>query len=341
MAARFGCDIHNLSGIEIFVPILSLLAISAAWARQTDIGKAWAEAPSAFGAQGSGSSLQPRHHPSLGMQASLASGSRERRSANAALGLQSTGLVLSGTYSAGCAPETIAVGDLNDDGRPDLVVADWYLTCSGVFGTGKVSVLLGNGGGAFQEPLAYSSGGFQALAVEIAGLNGDGKLDLVVANSCAGDPSGNCANGGTGQIGVLLGNGDGSFETAVSYSSGGVLAHATVMANVNGDGHSDVIVGNSCAQDCNNGNVGVLLGSGDGSLQPAVTYAGGDQSDITSLAVGDLNGDGRVDVVLVGGQGTGVVSELMGNGEGRFQPLFSYPWGGYAPKFGGYRGRES
>lgn len=116
------------------------------------------------------------------------------------------------TYSSGCLPWSVVVGDVNGDGHPDLVVANWYQSCTGIFGPGAVRVLPGNGDGTFQSPVSYGSGGFQALSVAIGDFNGDGKLDLAVANDCAGDDRGNCANGGAGQVGVLMGNGDGTFS---------------------------------------------------------------------------------------------------------------------------------
>src|SRR5208337_915030 len=88
---------------------------------------------------------------------------------------------------------------------------------------GSVSVLLSNGDGTFQPAVSYGSGGYYATSVAVADVNGDGKLDVLVANWCPSNPCPNPpgVNGTTGVIGVLLGNGDGTFQPAVPYFSGG------------------------------------------------------------------------------------------------------------------------
>ena len=97
----------------------------------------------------------------------------------------------------------------------------------------------------------------------MADVSGDGKPDLVVANR-------------NGSVGVLLGNGDGTFQAAVTYGSGGAIASALAVADMNGDGKPDLVVANHCAgSDCANGSVGVLLNNGDGTFQPAVSYSSG------------------------------------------------------------------
>src|SRR5262245_22865225 len=145
------------------------------------------------------------------------------------------------TTDAGCLPSAVAVGDLNGDGDLDLAVTNEYQTCSGEWGPGKVSVLLGNRDGTFRAPTSYASGGFQARSVAVGDLNGDGKLDVVVANSCPDDGHGTCP-AGSGQIGVLLGNGDGTLQAVVPYYSGGGLPNAVALADLNGDGHPDLVV---------------------------------------------------------------------------------------------------
>jgi len=190
------------------------------------------------------------------------------------------------------------MADLNGDGKPDVVVANWCASgsnCSlNVWGAdGTVAVLLGNGDGTFQPAVAYASGGASPDSVVVADVNGDGKPDIIVANWCAS--SSDC---GSGSVGVLLGNGDGTFQAAATYNSGGVFARSVVVGDFNGDGKPDLAVGNWSGADglcCTSPALSVLLGNGDGTFQQAVTYASGVQ---LSVAVGDVNGDHRPDLVV-------------------------------------------
>ena len=104
-------------------------------------------------------------------------------------------------------------------GNPDLVVAH---QCNSVFYIcdGVVTVLLGKGDGTFQEPVAYGSGGFVSFSVVVADVNNDGKPDLIASNEYGGVSPGGVPPD-PGGVGVLLGNGDGTFHAAVSYASGG------------------------------------------------------------------------------------------------------------------------
>jgi hypothetical protein len=140
---------------------------------------------------------------------------------------------------------SVAVADVNGDGKPDLLVTNACFLSSNEGGcdNGSVVVLLGNGDGTFKEPVRYNSGGGQASSVAVADVNGDGKPDLVVANTCARSGVDGCNNG---SVGILLGNGDGTFQTAVPYSSGGYYAVSVALADVDGDGKSDIVVMNQC-----------------------------------------------------------------------------------------------
>ena len=114
------------------------------------------------------------------------------------------------TYgSGGYYAESVAVADVNGDGKPDLVVTD-QCSDSACMNHGFVGVLLGKGDGTFQPVGTYDSGGYNAFSVAVEDVNGDGKPDLVVANVCA---TSNCSTGGA--VSVLLGNGDGTFQAAL------------------------------------------------------------------------------------------------------------------------------
>jgi hypothetical protein len=212
--------------------------------------------------------------------------------------------------SGGFGAFSVAVADVNGDGKPDLVVANVCGAACGVPSEeGSVGVLLGNGDGTFQPAVIYDSGGISPVSIAVADLNGDGKLDLVVANQCVKDEQ--CNPWTEATVSVLLGNGDGTFQTAVSYDPGGAHTESVAVADVNGDGKPDLVAANACV-DCGPASVGVLLGNGDGTFQPAVVY---DVPAAGWVAIADVNGDGKQDLVVAGGD----VCVLMGNGDGTFQ----------------------
>jgi hypothetical protein len=121
-------------------------------------------------------------------------------------------------------------------------------------------------------------------------------------------------------VGVFLGNGDGTFRAAVTYDSGGMTADSVAVADVNGDGKPDLLVANFYDPSKASGSVGVLLGKGDGTFQSAVTYGLSPAANIRSIAVGDLNGDGRPDLVVATGGTPDGIRVMLGNGDGTFQP---------------------
>jgi hypothetical protein len=207
------------------------------------------------------------------------------------------------TYDCGGPdnPVSIAVADLNGDGKPDIA-----LTVV-VNGTPRpaLRVLLGYGDGTFQVPVAYDPAAFNPYQVVIADVNGDSKLDLVVADEFL--------------VSVLLGNGDGTFQVAATYGHGGSYGHSLAVADVNGDGKQDLVVANG-------GSVGVLLGNGDGTFLSVVTYPTG--GGAFWVAVADVNGDGKPDAVVAN---DGTVGVLLGNGNGTFKAPMTYSSGGEEP----------
>jgi hypothetical protein len=194
-------------------------------------------------------------------------------------------------------------------------------------------VLLGNRDKSFKSAVSYGSGGYAASSVAVADVNGDGKPDLLVTNQCASEPGIDCTNG---SVGVLLGKGDGTFEPAVTYSSGGYVAFSVAVADVNGDGKPDLVVANLGSLNYPYyGTVAVLLGKGDGTFEPAVAYDSGGL-DAMSVAIADVNRDGKPDIIVGNSYciessscGNGTVGVLLGNGDGTFQTAVTYGTGGY------------
>jgi len=235
--------------------------------------------------------------------------------------------------SGGDIAYSVAVADVNRDGKPDLIVANLCAKssasdCAHGLVSGSVGILLGNGDGTFQPAVSYSSTGLQALSVSVADVNGDGKPDLIVANRYA------CANTcPNGSLVVRLGNGDGTFQSAVAYDSGGGGAWSVAVDDLNGDGNLDLVVANECgsSSDCKSSTVAVLLGKGDGTFVTAVAYNSGGQAAM-SVAVADVNGDGVPDLQVAdcasSGCATGSVGVLLGLGDGTFAPVTNHDSGG-------------
>jgi hypothetical protein len=225
-------------------------------------------------------------------------------------------------------PTAVAVGDFNGDGNPDVVTMDNSDNSSG-----EVNVLLGNGDGTFQAPLdfqlpttplSYQTGG----AMAVGDLNGDGKLDLVFLGTTTyyGPYSESSAN----NLNVLLGQGDGTFSAAstVPIIEGGYYG-SLALGDFNGDDKLDVVTAGA------NGVV-VRLGNGDGTLGAPSTFPANNYVDNqypTSVAVGDFNGDGKLDIARTGTVGdggghlSGGVSVMLGNGYGTFQAARNFAAG--------------
>ena len=226
------------------------------------------------------------------------------------------------------------IADLNGDGHPDIMVATQNNYQGGV---GTIAVLLGNGDGTFQPAVSYDPGGCAPQDIVVADVNRDGKPDLVVTNLYANN-AGTCYFPDQGVVSIFIGKGDGTFETPVTYNSGGYDTSSVAVADVNRDGKLDLIVTSACTTNqtgcvlpnLGEGTVGVLLGNGDGTFQPAVNYDAA-AAEAGAIVAKDLNGDGKLDLVVSSCPHNGAqncywsgVSVFMGNGDGTFQPAVIY-----------------
>jgi hypothetical protein len=153
-------------------------------------------------------------------------------------------------------------------------------------------------------------------AIAAGDFDGDGKTDLAVANRSSGNVS------------ILLGKGDGTFQTAVKFGAG-FQPSSVALGDFNGDGKTDLGIANNVYS---NSTVSVLLGNGDGSFQASVSYA--TEPNSRSVAVGDFNGDAKPDLAVVGWN-SDKVSVLLGNGDGTFQAALRYH-AAIAPSIGLY-----
>jgi FG-GAP-like repeat/PASTA domain len=203
-------------------------------------------------------------------------------------------------YSTGrdTVPISIAIGDLNSDNRPDLATADWV--------SSNVSVLLNKGAGRFQARRHYRTGDLP-ISIGTGDLNGDGALDLVTANHH------------TVTISVLLNRGDGSFEPKHDYRTG-LRPLAVAVGDLTGDGKPEVATANAYLADPRNrnpGTVSVFVNNGNGTFQDKRDYRPGKFP--RSVAIRDLNGDGRLDLATANVDAN-TVSVFINPGDGSLGP---------------------
>ncbi len=253
-----------------------------------------------------------------------------------------------GTFQAGqiisvfSGPFSVAVGDVNNDGNLDIVVTSIFANTSG-----GIAVILGNGDGTFQVPTIFTNDNGQSLSVALADVNHDGNLDVVAGNATGGiavffgigdgtfqapviygatlggidqvvvadiNGDGNLDLVATNEsvVGVLLGNGDGTFQSSVSTTASGAIG--VVVADFDGDNILDVATASFGS------GAFFLKGNGDGTLQAAVGIGAGMNR---GAALGDFNGDGKLDFVTQNQTGN-ELDFYLGNGDGTFQAVESF-----------------
>jgi VCBS repeat protein len=199
-------------------------------------------------------------------------------------------------YATGASSYSVALEDVSGDGKPDIVTANG----------GSVSVLLGNGNGTFQAKLDQATGG---VSVAIGDLNGDGKPDIVTAN-------------GASTVAVILNNGSGTFQPPVDVGTG-ISPNSVAIGDTNNDGNLDILSANSSGAEKA---VWLILGRGDGTFLERVDYA--TAGSPWTVAVRDLNGDSKPDLVATNNNGSDV-SVRLGNGDGTFQAKHEFATGLY------------
>jgi hypothetical protein len=199
------------------------------------------------------------------------------------------------------APFALAAGDFDGDGNQDLVVVEYG-------GTGKssVAIFLGDGVGGFHESSHYASG-TETTSVAVADFDGDGHLDIAVANNA-------------GSVKLFFGTGKGTVKKQVVYKLPRTTPYSIAAGDLDGNHHPDLAV-----TDVRRGNVIVMLNDGTGKFQQSVAYSagGGEAADVK---IADLRNNGKQDLVIANLDHGMVV--LLSNGEGTFgkptiyQPTF-------------------
>jgi hypothetical protein len=206
------------------------------------------------------------------------------------------------TTAAGSASQTVAFGDFTGNGMPGAAFTK--VATQAVINVGVVS--------AKTPSLTTYPVPNGAASVATADLDNDGKVDLAVVYAGSG------ASQSPGGVAILLGNGDGTFQNAVSYPAGANALHATV-ADLNGDGKLDIAVA------ATSGSIAILLGNGDGTFSAGSTITTGLGQNPVSVIAADFNGDGKLDLASANEDGT--VSILLGNGDGTFKAPQNFPAG--------------
>jgi hypothetical protein len=216
----------------------------------------------------------------------------------------------------GLYPEAIVTGDFNGDGKLDILTVN--------ANDGSISVLLGKGDGTFTTR-NYSPGVSFGPIVAVAGdFNHDGRLDLVVGNS----------HGWNANLLFFQGQGDGTFAAPVSFDEGSPSLNGITAADLDHDGNLDIVTAGYDGWYENS--VSVLRGNGDGTFQNAARFQVSPEPNTfpIAVAVGDLDGDGNLDVATLNSPGTvgPTYTIFLGNGDGtlRSARLYSSPiWSSY------------
>ena len=209
------------------------------------------------------------------------------------------GLSAPGGTTADLYPEAVSIADVNGDGKADIISMN--------DDSADVTILFGNGDGTVNVPsIGYAVGGFPYQPAVVGDFNGDGNVDLVVADL-------------EFSLVFLKGYGDGSFRSAVDYfapvPSGTPSGVTVATGDFNGDGNPDFVLGNCCGKQVG---ITVFLSRADGSLQPGVNYfSANDDQELQYVTVADFDKDGKLDIAAADSQNS-VVQIFNGVGDGTF-----------------------
>jgi Bacterial Ig-like domain (group 3)/FG-GAP-like repeat len=215
------------------------------------------------------------------------------------------------SFAAGSSPRYMAVGDVNGDHNPDLIVSASTTTSAGF------SILLGQGNGNFHAPaMITAKNGAASGVLAVGDVNNDGHLDVVTTNQ-------------GGQSEVFLGNGNGTFREQNSFDDGTLVdgggESQLLLADLYGKGKLDLVVASFGFEDQPTTLVW-LQGNGDGTFSnPKTRVAGFDPSYVEAA---DMNGDGKVDLV-VGNAFSNSVTVMLNRGSGNFTSTLNNYTTGY------------
>jgi hypothetical protein len=207
-------------------------------------------------------------------------------------------------FPVGTAPGSVEIADLNNDGKPDIVVANEQ--------SNNVTILLGDGKGGFTQAKGSPfPAGHDPNDIAIGDFNRDGKLDLAFANH------------EEKHLTVLLGNGQGGFTPAPNSPFAVEVkphTHGVATGDLNGDGNLDLVT-----DSWGNDQVAVLFGDGTGSFNASGTFLDVGKMPYQRVRVGDINGDGKSDIITTNLEGDNVTI-VLGDSKGGFKQSTGSPF---------------